>query len=337
MRPHDAALNAFLGDRLERAENLDLLVADGVGVERDGRLHRDEAQQVHYVVLYDVAERPGLFVICAAALDADLLGHRDLHVIDVLLVPDRLEDAVGEPQHEQVLHRLLAEVVVDAEDLVLGEATGEFRVERLCGFEVCAERLLDDDPRPRRAILALPGQARESKLIDDGRDHVWRDGQVEEAAGDFVAGGELLAEAPISVGVVIVRLYVADSGRELRPGCVVERAAPSKRLDPFGEFGPETFIGLLAPCEPDHGKVVRQEPLAEQTIHGGDELAAREVAGRAEDRERERLRHCVSLPRLRRRPRRGQGRVVVRMFRDLGHDLLVHERSILADDEHGAG
>ena len=28
---------------------------------------------------------------------------------------------VGEPQHEDVLHRLLAQVVVDAIDLVLGE------------------------------------------------------------------------------------------------------------------------------------------------------------------------------------------------------------------------
>ena len=49
------------------------------------------------------------------------LGDGDLHVVDVAVVPDRLEDRVGEPEHEDVLHRLLAQVMVDAEDLALAE------------------------------------------------------------------------------------------------------------------------------------------------------------------------------------------------------------------------
>ena len=53
--------------------------------------------------------------------DAEALGHRDLHVLDVVAVPDRLEERVGEAEVEDVLHRLLAEVVVDAEDALLGE------------------------------------------------------------------------------------------------------------------------------------------------------------------------------------------------------------------------
>ena len=53
--------------------------------------------------------------------DGQILGGRDLHVVDVVAVPDRLEDAVGEPQHQDVLHGLLAEVMVDAIDLMLGK------------------------------------------------------------------------------------------------------------------------------------------------------------------------------------------------------------------------
>jgi hypothetical protein len=34
----------------------------------------------------------------AASLDRERLGHVDLHVRDVLPVPDRLEQAVGEPE-----------------------------------------------------------------------------------------------------------------------------------------------------------------------------------------------------------------------------------------------
>ena len=43
-------------------------------------------------------------------------------MIDELAVPDRLEDAVCEAKDSEVLDCFLAEVVVDAEDLALGEA-----------------------------------------------------------------------------------------------------------------------------------------------------------------------------------------------------------------------
>ena len=52
---------------------------------------------------------------------ADVLGRGDLDVVDVVAVPDRLEQPVGEAEREHVLDGLLAQVVVDAEDLVLVE------------------------------------------------------------------------------------------------------------------------------------------------------------------------------------------------------------------------
>ena len=107
--------------RPERAEDLHLLVAHRVGGERDRRLHRREAEELHQVVLDDVLRDAGLLEELAAPLDADLLGDGDLHVVDVLAVPERLEEAVREAEDEEVLDRLLAEVVIDAEDLRLGE------------------------------------------------------------------------------------------------------------------------------------------------------------------------------------------------------------------------
>src|SRR5512135_3744267 len=55
-------------------------------------------------------------------------GHRDLHAAHVPPVPDRLEDAVGEPEDQEVLDRLLTQVVVDPGDRALRED----RVQR-CG------------------------------------------------------------------------------------------------------------------------------------------------------------------------------------------------------------
>ena len=132
-------------DRPDRAKDLELLVADRVRVERDRRLHADEGDQLQEMVLDDVAQGPGLFVVRGTLLDAERLRDGDLDVVDVLPVPDRLEDPVREPKHQDVLHRLLAEVVIDAEDLILAEDlvhdAGELRRRR----EVVTERLLDHD------------------------------------------------------------------------------------------------------------------------------------------------------------------------------------------------
>ena len=53
-----------------------------------------------------------------------ILGGRNLHVIDVIPVPDRLEDSVGDPEDKNVLHRLFAQVMIDAKDLLFFEDTG---------------------------------------------------------------------------------------------------------------------------------------------------------------------------------------------------------------------
>jgi hypothetical protein len=104
------------------------------------------------VVLEEVAGRPGLLVEGAAALDADRLGHGDLHVVHVAPVPDRLEDPVGEPEDEQVPDGLLAQVVIDPVDLGLAEDLSDLAVEAARRVQIAAERLLDDDPAPAPAV-----------------------------------------------------------------------------------------------------------------------------------------------------------------------------------------
>jgi hypothetical protein len=73
------------------------------------------------MVLQHVADRADVVVKRAATLHAEILGHGDLHALDVVAVPHRLEHGVGEAEIQQVLHRLLAEVVIDAEDRLFGK------------------------------------------------------------------------------------------------------------------------------------------------------------------------------------------------------------------------
>ena len=93
------------------------------------RAHADQGQHLQGVVLDHVAHRPDGVVEAAAVVDAEVLGDRHLYVGDVLAVPDRLQDRVGEAQVGDVHHRLLAEVMVDAQDLLLVEHFAELGVE----------------------------------------------------------------------------------------------------------------------------------------------------------------------------------------------------------------
>ena len=68
------------------------------------------------MVLDDVSQRSHAVVEAAAALDAERLREGGLHGFDVMPVPDRLEDLVGEAQVHDVLHGLLAQEMVDPVD-----------------------------------------------------------------------------------------------------------------------------------------------------------------------------------------------------------------------------
>ena len=105
----------------QRAQDLHLLVANGIGLEGHRRLHRDQRNQLQHVILDDVARDAGTFEISAAFFHADRFGDSDLHMVNILTIPERLEDPVRKAQHEEVLNSLFAEVVVDAEDLALAE------------------------------------------------------------------------------------------------------------------------------------------------------------------------------------------------------------------------
>ena len=73
--------------------------------------------------------------------DAEFLIHRYLDVIDMIAIPDRFEHAVGKTQHQDVLHGLLAEVMINPVDLVLVKQLQELGVQCPGGCEIGAERL----------------------------------------------------------------------------------------------------------------------------------------------------------------------------------------------------
>ncbi len=140
--PHD------LGhvERAQRAEDLVLLLTDGAGLKRRGRFHGHETQDLEEVGDHHVLEGAGRLVERNAVVDTERLGHVDLYMVDVVPVPDGLEQTVGEAEGQNVQDAFLTEEMVDAEDLVLVEDLVQHVVQRHGAGQVGAERLLHDDP-----------------------------------------------------------------------------------------------------------------------------------------------------------------------------------------------
>jgi hypothetical protein len=96
------------------------------------------------MILEDVPNGADFLVEAAASAYAERFGHRDLHAVDVLCVPDRLPKRIGEREVQEILYRLLAEEMIDAVDGRLGKRFVEGCVEGLRGREVRPEWFFHD-------------------------------------------------------------------------------------------------------------------------------------------------------------------------------------------------
>src|SRR6266852_4204727 len=95
-----AADQVLLIDRRNRLQYLDFLVADRFAVGSDRRLHRQIGQDLKKMVLNDVANGASLIVESSSSLDAEILGHRDLHARDIVAVPERLDEGICETKDQ---------------------------------------------------------------------------------------------------------------------------------------------------------------------------------------------------------------------------------------------
>jgi hypothetical protein len=284
---HRHAFGFMLRDRTERADDLDLLVADRVRIEVGRRLHGHEAEQLQHVVLQHVPQGAVFVVVGPAVADAEGLGHRDLDVVDRQAVPQRLEDGVAEAQGDQVLDRLLAEVVVDAEDLVLGEGVGDGVVDLEEGLEVPADGLLQ-----HHAVGRL-GQAGGLQGGDDAAVERGRDG---EEAGHTAGGAhvaDLVLERLQAGGIGGVDRQIVEAGVEPGPGgvrpCVVGLGLA---LDRGADLGDVFLAALVRAGRADDLQPVGQQAVVLEEIERRQQHPHGEIAAAAEQHQG---RHALSF------------------------------------------
>jgi hypothetical protein len=95
------------------------------------------------MVLHDIADDAEFVKIAATSFGAEGFFEGDLDIVNVVPVPGGAEELIAESKDEDVLHHLLAQVVVDSEDLVLGPVGRKGALEFAGAGKVFAEGLLD--------------------------------------------------------------------------------------------------------------------------------------------------------------------------------------------------
>ena len=240
---------------------------------------------LHEVVDDDVPQRADRVVEVAAILDAEVLRHRDLHRLDVVPVPDRLEHRVREPEVEDLLEPHLPEEVVDPEELRLVDVLVQLGGERAGRREVVPERLLDDDARVLRQ--AGVGEALDDRAEEERRDLEVEDGALralDRARDPLVRGG---------VGEVARRGTRTGSRSGRRPPRRAARRSPRSRRararralatvqssTATPTIGQSQQAALLEPVQRPEGHHLRQvarDPEDHEDVGG---LLARRASGR---------------------------------------------------------
>jgi len=229
------------------------------------------------MALHHVAQRPGVVVVAPASLDADRLGHRDLNLLHRVGVPQRLEDRIRKAQREQVLHCVLAEVVIDAEHLILGEHRSDDLVGGMCRGHAGADGLLDHD-------TAVPvDNAARTECRADGPDQRRRRRQVEHHTARPLA--ERRADRLEPARGLGVDGDIADAPCKARERVLVEQRRVARAQDRLAHADDELGIGPPRMGRADEQESGRQRRVVVKRVERRPKHASREVSGGAKHHE----------------------------------------------------
>ena len=172
-------------------------------------------------------------------------------------------EAVREPEHEQVLDRLLAEVVIDPERLRFVEHPGDSAVQLARGIEVVPERLLDDDARERLGRRRLQ-QPRRFEIREDRLELARRRGEIEQPvtleAALLVETLELALETLVRVDIGEITRHVVQTRREVLGVLLVAGGGGREPPQRVAHVGAERLGGEWAAPTPTAAKWSVIEP-----------------------------------------------------------------------------
>ena len=216
------------------------------------------------MVLHHVAQGPRLVVVSPAMLDANLLGHDDLQLLDVAAIPNRLEEAVGEAKGQDVLHRLLAQVMIDPIDLRLGQQAGQPPVQFPGALQIVAERLFNDQSIAGRIV----GEMRLLKLACNQLHERRRHGRVKHSLHRTVPL-LLKLRQPVAQGckqlwIIEIAGQIGNRAGKCLPLACIDRSATTKFVQRRTQIRSIGIVGQFLAINTDDCKPVGGDPLIEK-------------------------------------------------------------------------
>ena len=95
------------------------------------------------MVLDHVPECSGGIIVASSIQHSYAFRSGNLDIVYVFVVPDRLEDGIGEAEGEYVLDRFLSDVVIYSIDLLLPKHLHYLRIQSTCCAHIRSERFLE--------------------------------------------------------------------------------------------------------------------------------------------------------------------------------------------------
>ncbi len=266
-------------ERADRLQQRGLLVALRLVRLSGWRIHHHDGEDLQHVVLDHVAKGADRVVEAAAVLNAKGFRHGDLDAANIKAVPQRLERRIGEPRVEDVLNRLLAHIVVDAEDRALGEMLEQCPVQRLSRLLIAAEWLLDDETR----INVKTG------LGQRGNDDAKQARRNREIVQRPLGAAKRLLQISKSPRIVIVAVHISQQPQQLGESGVVAAAV---LLDAVLGARPQLLDRPTGLGDADDGDI--HAFVGHEFQQSRKDLLEGEIAGSAEEDQ------CVGFGRLHR-------------------------------------
>ena len=81
------------------------------------------------MILHHVAQSACGFVVTGTTFHTERFCRRDLHMVDVVRVPERREDRVGKAKHKDVLRGFLPQKMIDSVRLLFGKRIAHGAIE----------------------------------------------------------------------------------------------------------------------------------------------------------------------------------------------------------------
>ena len=247
------------------------------------------------MILHHVAQRSRVVVIAAAVLDAHRFGHGDGHIVNAATVPDWLEKRIGKAECQNVLHRFLAQIMINPENLGFLEIGGEDGIQGQGGFQVIADWFLHHNPCP----FPVARQSGFAEVFWDFAEHARRCGHVKDAVGFgapfLFQSGALGAQSRIGLWLFEITLLVADVLGEFIPGGVLRFAKPRELIDAVMQPLTQLFVAHGNAIHRDDREISGHASVLGEVEQGWHKFAPSQITGSAKNDKYRRFELVVRL------------------------------------------